>query len=67
MVYFITMNANRQVFGHFTFFHCFNTNRFQRIGKIDQRLVVIQFTTEGQAPGPCKNAGNRVGARWISF
>jgi hypothetical protein len=41
MIYFIAMNTNGQVFGHFSAFNGFNTNGFQRIAKIDEWLVAV--------------------------
>jgi hypothetical protein len=41
MGYFITMNTNRKIFCHFTAFNGFNTNGFQCITKIYQRLVAV--------------------------
>ena len=48
MFYFIAMDTNSKVLGHFALFYCFNTNCFQRMAEINQCLVVIQFTPECQ-------------------
>ena len=42
----VSMDANSQVLGHFATFHSFNTNLFQRVGKLNQRFIIVEFTTE---------------------
>ena len=63
----VAMDTYCQVFGHLSFFHCFNTNRFECIGEINQGLVFIQFATESQSTCPCKNGCDRIGAGGFSF
>lgn len=55
MVNLIAMNTNGEVLRHFAFFNGFNAYGLQCIAKINQGLVIIQFSTEGQTPGPCKD------------
>src|SRR5882762_11853861 len=61
MLYLITVHAYCKVLGHLAALDRLDADGFQRIGKPDQRLIAIQLPAEGQAPGPRKDRGDRVG------
>jgi hypothetical protein len=46
MFYFVAVNADSQVFGHFSLLNGFNANIFQGFAKIDQWLVIVEFASE---------------------
>src|SRR5690606_2035828 len=65
--YVISVNAYCKVFGHLTAFHRFNTYLLQGFTEFYQLLVVVEFSSECQASGPCKNRSNRVGRSRFSL
>ena len=55
MIHLVAMNAYRKILRHFTAFYGFNANRLQCLAKINERLVIVKFTTEGKASCPGKD------------
>src|SRR5437868_8764075 len=61
MIDHIAMNTYRKVFGHFSAFNCFDANGFECVAKVDEWLIVIQFSTKRKSPRPGENRRDRVG------
>ena len=55
------LDAKGEILGHETGLDGLDADFLQLLAKVDQRLVVVQFTSVGQTPGPSEDGGDRVG------